>query len=415
MSSTTRDPGAATGPASLPKAAVAVAVAGSGVSTLPIFLVGALALRLRADLDFDEAAFGLASTARFAATAASAVVVGRLTGRIGAGRAIRVGLAVTAASLVGIGLVDRWVLLAPAIALSGVGTAFLMPATDLWLADRVPATKQGVAFGFKQAGQPISILLAGLAVPTVGATVGWRWAFVVAGVLVAALILTVDVRRPGTAAPPTRGRAGDVALRPMLVLATGMAFGSTAVTVVGTFLVSAAVEAGITEGRAGLLLAFGSVLGIAARLVVGHLADRRPGSLLGGAAAMLAAGTIGYVLMATMHPPLLLVAVPLLFAGGWGWTGLFSLAVVRTNPGAPAAAIGITQTGASVGAVAGPSVFGVLATSSYSLAWVVTATASALAAATMLVGRRLVRRDVDRRRAEGALAAAPSRIDGASS
>jgi hypothetical protein len=104
-----------------------------------------------------------------------------------------------------------------------------------------------------------------------------------------------------------------------------------------------------------------------------------------------------------MRPALVILAVPLVFAGGWGWTGLFSLAVLRTNPNAPAAAIGITQTGASIGAMAGPSVFGLLAATSYTAAWSVTAASSATAAVMMLVGKRLLRRELRDRRASAVL------------
>ena len=48
-------------------------------------------------------------------------------------------------------------------------------------AGQVPAGRQGLSFGVKQAAIPVSTLLAGAAVPTVALTLGWRWAFVLGG------------------------------------------------------------------------------------------------------------------------------------------------------------------------------------------------------------------------------------------
>ena len=79
------------------------------------------------------------------------------------------------------------------------------------------------------------------------------------------------------------------------------------------------------------------------------------------------------------------------FAAGWGWSGLFTFAVVKDNPHAPAAATGITQVGKLVGAALGPAVFGWLADSlSYGTAWW-TITGTLMVAAVLLLyvrGRR---------------------------
>ena len=71
-----------------------------------------------------------------------------------------------------------------------------------------------------------------------------------------------------------------------------------------------------------------------------------------------------------------------------------NFAVVKTNPGAPAAATGITQTGASGGAALGPLVFGlVVEATSYDVAWLVSGAIALAALAAILVGRRMLLRD----------------------
>jgi predicted MFS family arabinose efflux permease len=86
----------------------------------------------------------------------------------------------------------------------------------------------------------------------------------------------------------------------------------------------------------------------------------------------------------------------LAFGAGWGWPGLFNFAVVRSNPGAPAAATGITQTGASAGAALGPLLFGVVVQgTSYGVAWLFCGAMALAALVAILLGRRMVLRDRD--------------------
>ena len=49
------------------------------------------------------------------------------------------------------------------------------------------------------------------------------------------------------------------------------------------------------------------------------------------------------------------------FTLGWGWPGLFNLAVVDSNRETPGSASGVSQTGIYAGAAFGPAAFGALA------------------------------------------------------
>ena len=64
------------------------------------------------------------------------------------------------------------------LALGAAANALGQLASNAALAQHVPARRQGLSFGVKQAAIPVSTLLAGAAVPTVALTAGWRWAFV---------------------------------------------------------------------------------------------------------------------------------------------------------------------------------------------------------------------------------------------
>jgi MFS family permease len=179
----------------------------------------------------------------------------------------------------------------------------------------------------------------------------------------------------------------------MAVLSLGIALGAAAAGTLGAFLVSAGVEAGLAPGTAGLTLTLGSAVGITVRLLAGLRADRRSGGHLRVVAIMLALGSVAFALLATGRPGVIVAAVPLAFGAGWAWPGLFNLAVVLANPGSPAAATGITQTGTYAGAVAGPLAFGFLAEhASFGVAWLVAAATAAGASAAIWAGRAMLRR-----------------------
>jgi MFS family permease len=161
----------------------------------------------------------------------------------------------------------------------------------------------------------------------------------------------------------------------------------------GAFVVESAVSTGIEVGRAGLLLALGSAVGICVRIVFGHLADKLNSGRLRLVAGMLAVGTVGFVLLASGAPSLLVAGVVIAYAAGWGWPGLFNFAIVRSNPRAPAAATGITQTGASGGAAAGPLAFGyIVEETSFGTAWMCSGVTALVAAAAILIGRNMLLR-----------------------
>ena len=101
-----------------------------------------------------------------------------------------------AAALVGgvssasVALAHSLPVLVVALGFGGLSNALAQPAANALVVRSVAARRQGLALGVKQAAIPMATLLAGLAVPSLGLTVGWRWAFVgAAGLSVAATTL----------------------------------------------------------------------------------------------------------------------------------------------------------------------------------------------------------------------------------
>jgi predicted MFS family arabinose efflux permease len=359
----------------------ALAIAAGAATVLPGFLVGALALQIRADLDVSVGAVAAGVTVFFAAGALGAGPGGRLAERIGALRAIRGSLAVTSASLVLAATLTRslpvlWGLLAVA----GVANAIAQPAINLLMADQVPLDRQGLAFGIKQSAVPAAVLISGLALPALALPLGWRATFAICGLL--ALVVLAAVRRaaPGLIAPPDRPRPPRPS-RKLVITAMAAALASSGPAALSAYLVASAVHVGIAEGVAGVLSAGGSAISLVVRVLVGHRADRRRDYGFSMMVALLLMGAAGFALLAVGQPAPFVAGAFVAFGLGWGWPGLFNLAVVDLHRDSPGAATGISQVGIYVGAAFGPAVYGVLSSGiGYSAAWAVAGGFSLVAA-----------------------------------
>lgn len=360
-----------------------------------MFLMGALAVEVRSALSIGTAGFGAAVAVFYVAAASSSAPGGLLAEKWGAVTVMRLSASLSLASLGGVALVARsfgGAVLGMVVA--GLANGMGQPAANLLLAGSTAPGRRGTAFGIKQSAIPIATLLAGLAVPAIALTIGWRWAFAAACLVpIAGWAL---LPRRSEELPHRHVDAGGrngLAMKALVMLAIGGALGSAAGNSLGTFLVMSTVSDGLHPGMAGLLSAAGSAAGLVSRLASGVAADRRRGRHLVVVAAMLAVGSAGFAFLATGSIVLLLPGALIAFAAGWGWNGLFNLAVVTSHPHAPAAATGISQTGVLVGGATGPLLFGVAVQhGSFPLAWGCSAAAVLLASVALLWGRVLLRR-----------------------
>ena len=364
--------------------------------SVPVFLVGGLAVQIGDELRFSPAGLGLAVSAYFGASALASVPAGALVERYGSTAIARAGIGLAAASLLTIAVAARslWSLIA-ILALGAAANAMGQLASNTSLSRHVPVRRQGLSFGVKQAAIPVSTLLAGAAVPVVALTLGWRWAFVFAAVgAVAALLLVPAEHEP---AGRTAAKGSDRATAALVVIGIGATLAAAAANALGTFLVDSAVARGFAPGPAGLALTLGSAVCIAARVGGGWLADRLPDRQIGVIAGMLAVGAAGLALLSLPSTATLIAGVVLGFGLGWAWPGLMNFAVVRLHPQAPAAATSITQTGVYAGGCIGPLSLGAVASAAgYPAMWTVAAIAMLGAALAMVLGSRMLRRHVDR-------------------
>lgn len=368
---------------------VGAAVAVSSVGALPVLLLGGLAVLPQDDLAFGEAELGTAVAAYFMSAALAAAPAGRLAERFAPRTVAWLGLACTAGSLLGIGLVaNSSASLVCLLAFGGLGAALATVGTAVLVARGVAVHRQGVSFGVTQAAFPLAALLTGLSVPTIALTLGWRWPFIlgaVAAPLAAAVMPAGDARRSGD-----RSREGDAPIDALILLALGMGLASAGGSSSATFIMASSVDRGVAPADAGLVLATGSFAGLAARIFVGWLADRFGQGPLLLVAILMAVGAVGYVGLAFSESPALIVFfTTLAFSGGWGWPGLILLATSRASPAAPGIAIGVVFVGGMAGAVVGPLVFGSLAEHvAFSVSWFLMATMALVGVGAILLSHQ---------------------------
>ena len=386
----------------IPDAALTMTAA-SAMTTLgaiPVFLLSAQSVFIRRDLDFDEARFGLAISCFFAAAATTALLGGGIADRLGRRRSTV--LAGVISVLGGAGLAwgaHSYAVLVVAMIVLGIANAAMQVTSNLSLAKSIPLHRQGLAFGIKQSAIPFAIVLGGLAVPSVGVIIGWRWTFGITALL-ALLVIAGGLFLPREAV--TRAAIpGSMEKAPALALALtagAMAVASAAVNSLGAFVASWGFQIGMTPSQTGFLMAAGSGLSICARVLTGHRADRRGGRNLPVVAAQMVFGSAMLAVISIASIPTLWVSAILAFAVGWAWPGLMLFAVVRVGREAPGAASGAVQAGAFVGGASGPALFGVLVShQGYPFAWRVAALFLLIAAGLVVLARRMFQRDLVRR------------------
>lgn len=376
-----------------PRRAMAIGAAATVVCSLPVFFTAAMAVQVTADLRFGTVGIGAAVATFFGTMALSSIHLGRLADRLGATVSLRIATIGAALAATGIAVVSTsWLTLVVWLVLAGIAAALAQPAANRLLIHRVRRDRLGTAFGLKQSAPPTASMLAGLSVPAIALTVGWRWGY--AALAVAALLVAVAVGPRPTDAPPQVPRAHRPKLEPLrdrptlVVLATtfGLAFATSSVVL--AFYVDAAVRAGTSPRNAGLVFAAASLTAVVTRLAAGVACDRFPIDPLRLCAALLATGAVGIGLLASGRPAVMTLGAVIGIAGTWGFPGLFWFALVRAYPETPGRITG-TMAPAAIGGIVGPIGFGALATSrGYPFAWAMSATLAVFAATTMLFAAR---------------------------
>ena len=153
-----------------------------------------------------ESTFSLLGKRRFGLTIGSASVVflgiglfmvvvqgglvGRVTGALGAVRALRGGLLLTACGLALLAAATRWIVLVPALALLALGQGIASPTLTSLVANRAHDERRGEALGFQQAAGSLARIAGPAAAGLLFDHAGIPWPYLV-GAALSALALAL--------------------------------------------------------------------------------------------------------------------------------------------------------------------------------------------------------------------------------
>ena len=368
---------------------------------MPGFLAGALGSDIKDEFAIGDTGLGMTLAATYLISGVASIHAGELSDRMGARRSLLLSMWVTVAGYLAVAVLARsFPTFLISMAVAGAGLTLAGPAAKVLVAQHVSAKRHGIALAVHMSAIPLAPLLAGLTVPLVGGTAGWRWAFVGGAVLAVVGILMLPAEKQASEPPPTRktgapGRFAHVRLAPLFAFGASATLACSAVFSAAAFFVVNSESAGISEDSAGLLLSATSAGVITARILLGVMADRgRTGDIL-TVAVLLVASAGGYTLMAADTPWLYALGGQIAIILGWSWPGLMVLALIRMNPHAPGLASSFAVGGMNLGAVVGPAAFGAISDAASSSTALAAAAVWAFAAAALsLLGRLTQARSV---------------------
>lgn len=370
---------------------VALAITTAGVA--PGFVAGAMAVQMQPELRLSDAIFGLGLATFFAAGGLLALPGGRLADRLGWRRSVQIAGSANllAVLLIAVGARNSGTFVA-FMFLSGATLALTGPAGNLVLAREMPRHRLGLVFGIKQAAIPLATMSAGLAVPVIALTVGWRWAFVAAATYPAVALVATAAHRPAIHATDldprplsTRRRTG----RGLVAFALSSGLATTGTGALAGFFVLSSVRLGLSEATAGVFYAVASGAGLLVRVLAGWLADRYVARGFVAVRTLMLVGASGFLLLALRSESLVLPGALLAFACGWSWAGLLLYGVVRQHPDGPAASTATVQVGSTAGVAFGPMLFGLMSQHFGDAAgWLTAGSMLILAAAFVWLGDR---------------------------
>ena len=211
--------------------AVSAAILVNLVAVLSLFLTGAMSVQIGASMGVSAVRVGMLASVFAAATVAGSAPLGRMVGRWGIRRNLTVSALVAATGGVLAALAANPWMLAGALLLAGFGNALgNRPATLWWPPRRGTAVRHRIRD--QTVGDSLATTVAGLAVPLIALTVGWRWAYAASGVVAAAAVFIVPPDAP--AVPGRSSRRSPRVRCGLWMLALGMTSAVVAASSIGS-------------------------------------------------------------------------------------------------------------------------------------------------------------------------------------
>ena len=341
--------------------------------SLAVLSLGVLMPAVARDLAIDPKLVGAFTAIIYAVASFIALASAGPISRLGAVRVCQLAMLAAAAGLAMNAVASVFAVIL-AVALIGVAQGPINPASAHILSQRVPRGWFSLVFSVKQTGVPLGFAAAGVLLPMLLPTLGWRGASLFAAGMLLAGAIVLELLRPklDASVAPSGPSAGiwssisHVMRHPeMRVLGWSALLYVVAQHTFTFFLVTYLYEhCRLSIAEAGFLLFLAQIGGTVQRLVLGALGDRFPRMmLLGWTGIGIALGAIAMGLIAPGTPYWLIGLI--VFAYGTvviSWNGVSIAEFAALAPAGQVAAVAAVQTAlAFSGAVIGPPLFGLIA------------------------------------------------------
>jgi MFS family permease len=349
----------------------------------------------------------------YAGVVFSMVLGANMTPRLGACRAMQLGLSLEFVGML-LASTKSIALMVPASFIIGAGYAFLTPASSHLLMRFTPPERRNLVFSIKQTGVPLGAMFAAATAPSITLWAGWQatlWAY--AGLVLLVVVLVQSKRKlwddDRDSSVPIATSPWSVLnllwsnrlLRTLAITATMLGM---AQSVMQNYTVTMFVEQFDTPlVQAGLVLSAAQVGGIAGRVFWGWTADRLRDCVLALellAATLVLVGVACFFLGAAWP---VVVTVMLFFVFGAtasGWHGAFLSEVARISPRdkvGPVTSVALVLN--NFGSILTPLIFAAIYSGLHNYAW--TFALIALPAGWAMLLMRNTRRQSHARRADG--------------
>jgi MFS family permease len=382
-----------------------VSASATAASTFSTLGLGALAPTLRTSLHLTTAEVGLIAGLVSLGALTASVPAGHVTDRIGAGRSLTLALlGVTAGVLIAVAAPGRWVFLGGAF-VAGLGYGAVNPATNVLSTALVPRRRRALFLSVKQTGVTVGGLAAGLALPRLAQSLGWRSALVLAiAVLLAGVVMGLWAARREASGwfDATRGvpaaRSGSTSLSLPRIGPTalfGFVMSGVQFSLAGYLTVYLVDAHGFSKTTAGTALSVAFASACVGRIAWGWLSDRWFASHATTLAVIAAASAAAIAAMASgIGGASLWLIMVMIGLSSIAWNGVYMALI--TEPAARdglGRATGRGLTAIYAGSALVPPLLGAVkdATDSWPAAWGV-AIGAVLLAGAILAGtsRRVV-------------------------
>jgi predicted MFS family arabinose efflux permease len=376
-----------------------VVTAAMAVAVLPGFCLAVLADPILDELAISRTEFGIVSAVIPGVAAIASVHLGGLADSRGGRSTTILALLLGAASLLAIAGSFSYAMLLGAAVVAGLCQGGATSSTNLVVLESFDRARRGLIVGIKQSGEMLAIVGAGVAIPLLAETFGWRGSIGLAALLPLAAVLVAIVvprhRRPDRSpAPAENGPTKlpvDVWWLTVYAAIMGLAGGA-----LSTYLPLYAQEGvGMSTVVAGQALALTGLVAIPGRILWGHYAERtrRYVGYLRLLSALAALGAFVFWLASRTDPAIVWAGSIIWGLSQLSWSVVAMLAVLAfALPGSAGRASGAMLVGMSVGLTVGPIVFGAVvdATGTYDLgfAGVIGVLLAAVLETTLWIRRR---------------------------